>query len=77
MKVKVIVQSDQLSKDDLRRLLQAIRDCEQSFFKEKQIGVRVDAPDLSTTEMSGVLTTITPPYDYGPVIINRRPDEVT
>lgn len=39
MKVKVIVQSEQLSKDDLRCLLQAIRDCEQSFFREKEIWI--------------------------------------
>ena len=75
MRVKVTIQSSEFSKDDLRALLQAIRDCEQRFFKEKQIWVRVDVPDLSSTEMTEVLTSISPPYEYGPVIIGRGPDE--
>lgn len=75
IRVKVTIQSDELSKDDLRALLQAIRDCEQRFFKEKRIWVRVDAPDLGSSEMNEVLTSVNPPYEYGPIIINRRPDE--
>ena len=69
MKVKVIVQSEQLSKDDLRHLLQAIRDCEQSFFREKEIWISVEAPELSSDEMTEVLTSIRPRYEYGPVIL--------
>jgi len=68
MKVKVIVQSEQLSKDDLRRFLQAIRDCEQSFFREKEIWISAEAPELSSNGMTEVLTSIRPPYEYGPVI---------
>jgi len=68
MRVKVIVQSEQLSKDDLRCLLQALRDCEQSFFREKEIWISVGAPELSSNEMTEVLTSIRPPYEYGPVI---------
>jgi len=74
MRVKVTIQSKELTRDDLRALLQAVRDCEQRFFKEKQIWVRVDAPDLSRTEMTEVLTSISPPYEYGPVVIDRGPD---
>ncbi len=74
MRIKVTIQSDEISKDDLRALLQAIRDCEQRFFKEKRIWVRVDAPDLSSAEMTEMLTSINPPYEYGPVIIGRGPD---
>jgi len=68
MKVKVIVQSEQLSKDDLQRLLQAIRDCEQTFFREKEIWISAEAPELSSDEMTKVLTSIRPSYEYGPVI---------
>jgi hypothetical protein len=75
MRVKVTIQSDELSRDDLQALLLAVRDCEQRFFKEKQIWVQVDAPDLSSTEMTEVLTSISPQYEYGPVIIDRRPRE--
>ena len=68
MRVKVIVQSEQLSKDDLRCLLQAIRDCEQSFFREKEIWISAEAPELNSDEMTEVLTSIRPHYEYGPVI---------
>ena len=75
MRVKVIVQSEQLSKDDLRHLLQAIRDCEQSFFREKEIWISAEAPELSSNEMTDVLTSIRPPYEYGPVIFQRGSGE--
>ena len=68
MRVKVIVQSEQLSKNDLRCLLQAIRDCEQSFFRDKEIWISAEAPELSADEMARILTSIRPPYEYGPVI---------
>jgi hypothetical protein len=71
MRVKVIVQSEQLSKDDLQRLLQAIRDCEQDFFREKEIWISAEAPELSPDEMTEVLTSIRPPYEYGPVIFKH------
>ena len=70
MKIKVIVQSEQLSKDDLRHLLQAIRDCEQNCFREKEIWISAEAPELSSDEMTEVLSSIRPPYEYGPVIFN-------
>lgn len=75
MRIKVTIQSDEITQDDLRALLQAVRDCEQRFFKEKRIWIRVDAPELSYTEMTGVLTSIRSPYDYGPVVIKRKENE--
>jgi len=68
MRVKVSVQSEQLSKDSLRALLQAIRDCEQRFFKDKEIWVFAEAPELTSEEMTEVLTSVRPLYEYGPVI---------
>jgi len=75
MRVKVIVQSEQLSKDDLRCLLQAIRDCEQSFFREKEIWISAEAPELSSDEMTEILTSIRPSYEYGPVIFKYESSE--
>jgi hypothetical protein len=75
MRVKVIVQSEQLSKDDLRCLLQAIRDCEHSFFREKEIWISAEAPELSSDEMTEVLTSIRPRYEYGPVIFKYESSE--
>ena len=70
MRIRVTIRSEELSKDDLRALLQAVRDCEQRFFSEKQIWVWVEAPELTVSEMSAVLTSVKPPYEYGPVIVD-------
>lgn len=72
MRVKVIVQSQQLSKDDLRCLLQAIRDCEQSFFREKEIWILAEALELSADEMTEILISIKPHYEYGPTIFKTK-----
>jgi len=37
VKVKLSVRSDQLDKEDVRALLQAIRDCEKATFPDKEI----------------------------------------
>ncbi|GAI27216.1 unnamed protein product [marine sediment metagenome] len=68
MKINLSVKSDQLNKEDLRALLQAIRDCEMATFPDKEVYVSAEAPELSTDEMTEILTSIKPPYTYGPVI---------
>ena len=75
MKVNLSVKSDQLDKEDLRALLQAIRDCEMATFPDKEIYVSVEAPELSTDEMTEILTSIKPPYNYGPVIFKYVKEE--
>jgi hypothetical protein len=64
--MKVSVQSEQLSKDDLRLLLQAIRDCEQKHFKDKKISIIAKVPELGIDETMKILTSIKPPFSYGP-----------
>ena len=63
MKVKVTLQSQQLSKEELRLLIQAIRDCEQKSFPDKEIYIWIDAPELTTAEATEILTSIEPPYN--------------
>lgn len=75
MKVNLSVKSDQLNKGDLRALLQAIRDCEMATFLDKEIYVSAEAPELSTDEMTEILTSIKPPYNYGPVIFKYAEKE--
>ena len=70
--VVVSIKSDQLTKEDLRALLQAIRDCEMATFPDKEIYVLAEAPELSSDDMTDILTSIKPPYDYGPVIFKFR-----
>jgi len=75
MKINMSIKSEQLNKEDLRALLQAIRDCEMSTFREKEIFIGVEAPDMSGSDMTDVLTSIKPPYDYGPVIFKYSDKE--
>lgn len=72
MKVKVTVDSDQLTVEELRQLLQAIRICEQIWFPDKEISVWVECPELSTDEASQILASIQPPYKHGPRIFTRE-----
>ena len=75
MKINMSIKSDQLNKEDLRALLQAVRDCEMSTFREKEIYISVEAPDMSESDMTDILTSIKPPYDYGPVIFKFKDKE--
>jgi hypothetical protein len=71
----VTIKSEQLNKDDLRLLLQSIRDCEQKHFKDKEIFVGAEAPDLTTEKMTEIVKSIDPPYNYGPVVFKYRGEE--
>lgn len=68
MKVKLTVESNELTKEDLKSLLQAIRDCEQSTFPDKKISILADVPELTTDETVEVLKSIEPRYKYGAVM---------
>jgi len=68
MRVKLTVESNELTKEDLKSLLQAIRDCELCRFPDKKISILAEVPDFTTNEMTEILTSIEPPYKYGPVI---------
>jgi len=67
MEVKVTIGSNQLTKEELRLLLQSIRDCEVKSFPDKEIAIRVEAPELTAKECAEILTSVKPPYKYGPI----------
>jgi len=69
MKMNVVVYSEELNKEDIRVLLQGIRDCEQKSFPDKAIAVAVFVPELSTEEMTEILSQMKPPFKQGPVIL--------
>ena len=75
MRIVVSIKSDQLTKEDLRALLQAIRDCEMATFPDKKIYLQAEVPELSSEEMLQLLTSIRPPYNYGPVILKYKKEE--
>lgn len=69
MKVKLTLESQELDKEDLRCLVQSIRDCEIKYFPNKEISVWVEVPDLPTEECNQILAGIKPPYGYGPFVV--------
>lgn len=71
MKVKIIIESQQLNKEELRQLIQAIRLCEKATFPDKEISIWVEVPELPTEECAEILAGIKPPYKYSPRIIKR------
>jgi hypothetical protein len=60
--MNIILMSDELSKDDIQKLIQAIRDCEQKYFREKGLGVFLFVPTLTSEECSEILKSIQPPF---------------
>jgi hypothetical protein len=72
LKTNIILYSEELTKEDLRLLLQAIRDCEQSSFPEKFIGIFVSADDLTTAECEETVASIRPPFQYGPHVFGKK-----
>jgi len=72
MEVKLTIESKQLSKEELRALIQAIRDCEQKSFPDKEIFTWIDAPELSSEDAAEILDSIKPPYKYGTTLWVKR-----
>ena len=68
MKVKLSLESQQLTKEELQHLIQAIRDCEQQFFPDKEIAIWIEAPELSAQQCEQILASIKPPYRNGATI---------
>ena len=71
MKTTIHLQSDQLNKEDVRTLLQAIRLCEMVTFPDKEIRIPVEVPELTTAETTEILKSIKPPYKYGPEVFKH------
>lgn len=75
MLTAIIVRSEELDKDDVRALLQTIRDCEIANFKEKVITISVHVPALTKEECTAILTSIEPPYEIGPFTFTIEKEE--
>ena len=72
MEVTVPIRSKDLSREELRDLIQAIRDCEQKSFPDKEIYIWIDAPELSNEKATEILDSIKPPYKYGTTLWLKR-----
>jgi len=72
MEVKLTLITQQLTREELRQLLQSIRDCEQASFPDKEISIWIEVLELSHSECAEILTSIKPPYEFGPQIIDLK-----
>ncbi len=72
MKVNVVVYSEDLTREDIQLLLQSIRDCEQKLFPQKEIGIFLFVPELTTEEGTTIMAGIKPPFKFGPFALGGR-----
>lgn len=70
--VTFTIYSTQLDKEEIRRLLQSIRDCEMKYFPNKEIVIWVEVPELTNAECTEILASINPPFKYGPSVNKIR-----
>ncbi len=75
MKINVVIYSDDMTKEDIGLFLQGIRDCEQKSFPQKEIGVFLFAPALTTREATDIMARIKPPFTRGPLALGGKPSE--
>jgi len=66
MKVNIIIYSEELTKEDIQFLLQKIRDCEQESFPQKEVGVFLFVPEMTTGECTDIMDGVKPPFKEGP-----------
>lgn len=72
MKTNIIIYSEELTKEDIQLLLQSIRDSEQKSFPEKEIGVFLFVPELTTDEGAAIMSSIKPPFQHGPFVLGDK-----
>ena len=64
----ITIRSSQLDKDDLKKLLQSIRDCEQANFPDKVISIILEVPEMSEEEGVKLLEGIKPTFGGGMLV---------
>jgi hypothetical protein len=69
MKLNVVIYSEELTREDLRRLLKSIRDCEQGILADKAIAVAIFAPEMPAEEVTAILQGLKPPFKQEPVVL--------
>lgn len=72
MKTNIIIYSEDLNKEDIQLLLQRIRDCEQKSFPQKEMGVFLFVPELTTDEGTAIMSSIKPPFRHGPLVLGGK-----
>ncbi len=72
MKISVFICGEDFTREDLRLLLQGIRDQEQKFSQDKEMFMAVSAPELTAQEMVEILSSLKPPFKQGPIVLGKE-----
>lgn len=75
MKTNIVIYSDKLEKEDIRLLLQGIRDLEQKLFPQKEMGIFLFADELTTQEATAIMTNLKPPPKFEPLALGGKAKE--
>jgi hypothetical protein len=67
MNINISIDNDTLSEDELQKLVQCIREIEQNR-PERHIGIWIDSPEKTMTEVKRVISSIKPEFPYIKVI---------
>lgn len=76
MRAKVVIHLEDISDEELYRLLQAVRDAEQDYFSEKMVSISVEAPELPAARADQVLARIRPPFSLRLTVAREEKGEV-
>lgn len=69
MKLNVVIYSEELTREDLGRLLKSIRDCEQSAFPDRAMVIAIFAPEMPAEDVAAILQDLKPPFKQEPVVL--------
>lgn len=64
MKSNIVIYSEQLAEKDIQILLQAIRNCEQKYFLNKEVGIAIFVPALSKEQCQELISSIEPGFPH-------------
>ena len=67
----ITIRSSQLDKDDLKKLLQSIRHCEQANFPDKVISITMDVPEMPVEEVVKLIKGIKPDFGGGLLVLKK------
>jgi lipoate synthase len=67
MNINISIDNDTLSEDELKKLVQCVREIEQNR-QERHIDILIDSPEKTMEEMKRVISSVKPIFPYFKVI---------
>lgn len=67
MEINISIENDRLSEEELKKLVQCIRDIEQNK-PERHIDIFVNSPDSTVEEMKRIISSVDPGFPFVKVL---------